>query len=74
MTEDHLRDFFTYDIGRVLNYSALEMLLDMPPKTLRFWAKQKTRSLTSGQRSRVETWAKAHGYKEDIQYNPIMFF
>lgn len=73
-TDDHLRDFFTYDIGRVLNYSALELLLDMPPKTLRFWAKYKTRGLTEAQRRRVEVWAKSHGYKEDIQYNPIVFF
>ena len=74
MTDDHLRDFFAYDIGRVLNYSALETLLNIPPKTLRHWAKSKTRPLAGIHRRKVQTWADAHGYKPDYQYNPIMFF
>lgn len=69
---DHLRDFFQQDIGRVINYSALEALLNMPQKTLRHWAKSGTRALPDHQREKLLAWARLHGYSETTQYDPII--
>jgi len=69
---DHLRDFFRHDIGPVLNYSALEALLNMPQKTLRHWAKSGSRDLPDHQRNKLLAWARLHGYNPKIQYDPII--
>lgn len=71
--DDHLRTYFTYDIGPVLNYSALEIRLNIPPKTLRYWAKSTTpRGLPELYRPRLLAWARQHGYSETTQYDPIV--
>lgn len=70
---NHLRDFFTYDIGPVLNYSALEILLNIPQKTLRYWAKStRPRDLPETHREKVLRWARQHGYSETTQYDPLI--
>lgn len=71
--DDHLRTFFTNDIGTVLNYSALEIRLNIPPKTLRYWAKStRPRDLPEIHRAKVLAWALRHGYSETTQYDPIL--
>lgn len=70
---DHLRDYFTHDIGPVLNYSALETQLKVPHKTLRYWAKSTyPRPLPEIHREKVLRWARQHGYSETIQYDSIV--
>lgn len=68
---DHLQTFFKYDIGPVLNYSALEAQLGLYNKTLRHWVKS-GRGLSDSVREKVEQWARAHGYNERQQYDPIV--
>lgn len=71
--DDHLRTYFTYDIGPVLNYSALEIRLNIPPKTLRYWAKStRPRDLPEIHRAKVLAWAHRHGYDPQIQYDQIL--
>lgn len=70
---DHLRTYFRHDIGRVLNYSALEVVLNMPRKTLRHWVRERNpRPLADHHRASLLAWARQHGYDEQIQYDPII--
>jgi len=70
---DHLRTFFHHDLGRVINYSALEALLGMYPKALRQWLRPKNpQGLADHHREKLLRWAMAHGYDENTQYDPLI--